>query len=57
MKVTIEPWHEYFILKHGRETFYDDTRHMITFDTVKDAILWSEKHLHTTPDNDFEKKV
>ena len=39
----IEPWHEYFIVTRGRETFYDDENAMLLFDTEADAQQWIDE--------------
>lgn len=38
--VTVEPWHERYILVWGRETFYNSQREMITFASPEEAKAW-----------------
>jgi len=45
----IDRWHDLFIIKRGKETFYDNERNMITFETVDDAKAWAYAALGTIP--------
>lgn len=35
----------YFYLMRGRETFYDENRHLISFDDVESAEAWAWENL------------
>jgi len=38
-----------WIVVRGRETFFDDERVMLTFDTVDEAVEWSIENLGKEP--------
>jgi len=47
--IRIEAWHSMWIVVRGRETFFDDERVMLTFDTVDEAVEWSIENLGKEP--------
>ena len=49
-----------FILMRGRETFYDEDRGMIEFDTIEEAKEWSRENLGIEPldpSEEFQRKM
>ena len=45
-----------YILKRGRETFYDEDRRMLEFDTEKDAQKWAKENEMATVTKKVSRK-